>query len=251
VEARTITSDRTFPRHSHDQLGIGIVLCGAHRSWSGIGHVEALAGDSIMVNPGEMHDGMPGGIGSRTWRMLYFEPFVVADLARAEGTDDVEVVRPAVRDTILSARFARLFRCVTARAPDKLAMDERLLLLVMRVLRRHGLRHMPVGERSPSVRIALQRLDASPSSHVSLTELARLSGVGRFQLIRGFVREVGATPHAYLVQRRVLLARQCLKRGQSIAEAALNAGFADQSHLTRAFVRQFGVTPGRYTAAVG
>jgi AraC-like DNA-binding protein len=34
------------------------------------------------------------------------------------------------------------------------------------------------------------------------------------------------------------------------AEAALIAGFADQSHMSRAFVRQFGVTPGRYQAAL-
>jgi AraC-like DNA-binding protein len=83
-----------------------------------------------------------------------------------------------------------------------------------------------------------------------LAELAELSGVSRFQLLRGFACEVGATPHAYLVQRRVGLARQLLAAGQSIVDAAINAGFADQSHMTRAFVRQFGVTPGRYVAAM-
>ena len=69
IEARTLASDRSFPRHSHGQLGIGVILSGAHRSWSGIGHVEAHAGDIIMVNPGEMHDGMPiGGVrGHSVW----------------------------------------------------------------------------------------------------------------------------------------------------------------------------------------
>jgi AraC-like DNA-binding protein len=96
---------------------------------------------------------------------------------------------------------------------------------------------------------ALARLDANPTSPVSLAELADLSGVSRFQLLRGFAREVGATPHAYLVQQRVRLARQFLAAGKPIVDAAINAGFADQSHMTRAFVRQFGVTPGRYVAA--
>jgi AraC-like ligand binding domain len=50
VEAMTLTSDRSFPRHSHDQLGIGVIFHGAHSSWSGVGQVEALAGDVIMVN---------------------------------------------------------------------------------------------------------------------------------------------------------------------------------------------------------
>jgi AraC-like DNA-binding protein len=34
------------------------------------------------------------------------------------------------------------------------------------------------------------------------------------------------------------------------ADAAAEAGFSDQSHMTRAFVRQLGVTPARYRAAV-
>ena len=250
VEARTIASDRAFPRHSHDQLGIGVMLAGAHRSWSGIGHVEAHAGDVIMVNPGEMHDGMPSGTTQRVWRMLYFEPALVAQLAAPEGVDDIEVVRPAVDDPVLAMRFARAFESMTVTATTRLEMEERLLLLVMRMMRRHGLRPPPSREPSPSIRKALARVDADPLARVSLAELAALSGVSRFQLVRGFVRDVGITPHAYVLQRRIRLARRLLAEGRSIAEAALRAGFADQSHLTRVFVRHLGITPGRYVAAV-
>jgi len=48
----------------------------------------------------------------------------------------------------------------------------------------------------------------------------------------------------------VRLARRHLRQGHALAEAAQLAGFADQSHLTRAFLRQFGITPGRYRDAV-
>jgi AraC-like DNA-binding protein len=85
---------------------------------------------------------------------------------------------------------------------------------------------------------------------VTLAELAAISGVSRFQLLRGFVRDIGVTPHAYLVQLRVRLARRLLAQRHTPAQAALLAGFADQSHLTRAFVRQVGVTPGRYREAL-
>jgi AraC-like DNA-binding protein len=74
--------------------------------------------------------------------------------------------------------------------------------------------------------------------------------MSRFQLLRGFAREVGTTPHAYLVQRRVCLARRLLAAGKPLADTAHRAGFADQSHMTRAFLRQLGITPGRYRAAV-
>src|SRR5260370_19884411 len=73
VEARTLASDRAFPRHSHDQLGIGVMFSGAHRSWRSDGHGEAQASDSIIVNPGQMHGGMPvRGGGDRVGRLLYF-----------------------------------------------------------------------------------------------------------------------------------------------------------------------------------
>jgi AraC-like DNA-binding protein len=128
-------------------------------------------------------------------------------------------------------------------------LEENLLPLIMRISRRYGLRQ-PAREPSPSVKKALTRIDGDPTSSIQLAELAELAGTSRFRLLRGFVREVDATPHAYLMQRRVHLTRQLLADGRPIVEAAMDAGFADQSHFTRAFVRQFGVTPGGYVAAL-
>jgi hypothetical protein len=49
-----LTSNRSFPRHTHDEHGIGVILSGAERSWSGMGTVESLPGDVITVIPGEV-----------------------------------------------------------------------------------------------------------------------------------------------------------------------------------------------------
>jgi len=240
VEAMTLLTDHAFPRHSHDGFGIGVMTAGAQRSWSGIGPVESTAGDVITVNPGEMHDGTPIH-GARGWRMLYLDPALVAR----------EIARPALRDPVLRGLFERLFARATAAAvPEPLALEEDLLRALVNLLRRHGARPRPVRPTSPAVAAARRRLDEAPERPVTLTELAALSGVDRFALLRGFARETGATPHAYLVQRRVRLAQRLLAAGHAPAEAALQAGFADQSHLTRAFRRQFGVTPARYRAAV-
>jgi transcriptional regulator GlxA family with amidase domain len=46
---------------------------------------------------------------------------------------------------------------------------------------------------------------------------------------------------------RVRLAKTLLAQGLPIAQAAVEAGFVDQAHLTKHFKRIFGVTPGRYT----
>jgi AraC-like DNA-binding protein len=139
---------------------------------------------------------------------------------------------------------------VTAPRPEPLAREEGLLRTLVQVMRRHGMARPAASGAPPAVAKALRRLDTAPELPVTLSELAALASVSRFQLLRGFARAVGTTPHAYLVQRRVHLARQLLAAGETPAAAALRAGFADQSHMTRAFVRQLGVTPARYRAAV-
>ena len=67
--------------------------------------------------------------------------------------------------------------------------------------------------------------------------------------MRGFARLTGLTPHAYVVQRRLDLARRLIRQGGALAEAAVDAGFADQSHMHRVFAAHYGFTPGAYAAA--
>jgi AraC-like DNA-binding protein len=52
------------------------------------------------------------------------------------------------------------------------------------------------------------------------------------------------------MQYRARKAQAMLRRGIPIADAACQAGFADQSHLNRIFKRLFGYTPGQYSNSV-
>ena len=203
-----------------------------------------------MVNPGEIHDGTPVNNSARTWRMIYIDPALVRAVIADEFNRQVEIVRPVAKDARLAKQFTRLFACLTTPAADRLAVDENLLSSLIHVVREHGTERLRSSGLSPNVAKALERLNSAPEMPVSLDELAALSGVNRYQFLRGFAREVGITPHAYLIQRRVLLTRKLLTAGRTPAESAIAAGFADQSHMTRAFVRHFGVTPARYQAAI-
>jgi AraC-like DNA-binding protein len=93
---------------------------------------------------------------------------------------------------------------------------------------------------------ARQWLEADIARDASLTELARVGGVSRFHLLRLFRSETGLPPHAWLMQRRLQLARQRLRLGEPPAAVAAALGFVDQSHLTRRFRAAYGVTPSRY-----
>jgi AraC-like DNA-binding protein len=245
VEIVAADSAHVFTRHTHDTYGIGLVERGAQRSASGRGMVEAGAGDVITVNPGEVHDGAPTSEAGRAWRMLYIDPVVigetVADIAPDAGA--FEFHDPVLADPRTAARVGHLLAAAADPASEAL-----LLALVADVLRRQGGPGLDT-RAIAGIATARARIDDDPAAPVSLAELARITGLTRFQLLRAFARETGLTPHAYQVQRRIDLARRLIAHRMPLAEAALVAGFADQSHMTRVFTRRYGLTPAAYRAA--
>lgn len=249
VEAVAASTARAFARHSHEQFGIGAILAGAQRSHSGRGQVEATVGNAIAVNPGEVHDGAPVGDGGRSWAMLYFDQAIVAaaaeDVFGSRG-GQFEYTRPVIRDARVAAAFWRLYRAETGASASPILREELMLALTALAGRRASAVRV---EPPVPVKAAMRRIDDDPASSASLAELAALGGVSRFQLIRGFARATGLTPHAYQVQRRADLARRLISARVPLAAAACAAGFADQSHMTRTFARKFGVSPGAYAAA--
>ena len=82
---------------------------------------------------------------------------------------------------------------------------------------------------------------------VTLAELAAVAGVHRTHLVRAFRARYGVSVGVYLRRERVRWAARELRATDApIADIALQAGFADQSHFTRTFTRHMGVSPGRY-----
>jgi len=63
---------------------------------------------------------------------------------------------------------------------------------------------------------------------------------------RLFRKEVGISPHRYILQRRLVRASHLLMQGQPIEQVAERTGFCDRYYFTRMFIQTFGVSPGRY-----
>jgi AraC-like DNA-binding protein len=254
IEAVEAETRHVFPRHTHEQFGIGVIHRGAQKSFSGRGMVEAGPGDTITVNPGEVHDGVPIGETGRSWQMLYFEPAIIAD-ARLDMSEDksadFEFWNPVITRNALANRFRAAFAAMTANNTTDAPMHrEEALLLLLADIPSEGGRSAMRPFTSASISRSKALVDDNPTAAVTLADLARESGMSRFQLLRGFAKATGLTPHAYLVQRRIHLARRLIAGGAPLAQAATDSGFADQSHMTRIFVRKYGITPGAFAAAV-
>lgn len=79
----------------------------------------------------------------------------------------------------------------------------------------------------------------------SVAETAKSAGIHRIHLARLFRRHFGSTITAYRCRTLAGAAlRHVLDPRKSLAEAALDAGFADQSHMTRVLKAETGFTPG-------
>jgi len=243
IDAMSASTSHVFPRHTHDQYGIGVIDAGGHASLSDRGQVIAGPGSLICVNPGEVHDGRPTGSTSRSWRIFYLDPALVSTLCHdisEGGSTSLHFAAPVFADDTLRALFNQTF--VSTESMD---CESGLLMIVAR-LRTLWTAQRKSLKAAGYIHRARERIDSNPAAHHTLSELATEAGVSRYQLLRGFARAMHLTPHAYLLQQRLALARRLIRQDIPLAEVAIASGFFDQSHLSRCFARQFGVSPRRY-----
>lgn len=95
----------------------------------------------------------------------------------------------------------------------------------------------------------LERIEDCLDGPLPLEELAHTAGLPLLRFLRSFVATFGATPHAYITERRVQRARKRLRSGEeSLAAIAADCGFAHQSHLGAVLKNRLGLSPLQYRA---
>jgi AraC-like DNA-binding protein len=255
VYGTRIDSDRHFGRHWHDAYGFGLLEQGAQAWRSDRGVVYGYPGDVISTNPGEVHDGRPHGGPTRRWRIVFVDVETMmrcTDQLRASTIAHPVLDDPALRHQLrcLFRRMDRAQGVAASLRAEALAFEEALVEACVRLLRVHGTAAAPPCH-APTRRIARarERLADDLVESPTLPELAALVGLSRYQLLRQFQQAFGVAPHQWLLQCRADRARRLIGDGAALAEAAATCGFADQSHMTRVFGRQFGFTPGAWQKA--
>ncbi len=109
--------------------------------------------------------------------------------------------------------------------------------------------HVPQRRRVPgSIDMAAinEYIRLNLSHKVSVAHLAGLACLSSSQFHELFKRQIGMTPHQYLVEQRLLAAKEMLEQGKSLVQITDLCGFSSQSALTHAFKQRFDITPARY-----
>jgi AraC-like DNA-binding protein len=237
-----------YDPHDHDEVLLGVTEAGVQQ-FRCRGRVQrSTPGRVILIEPGEVHDGESPESGGFTYAMLY--------LPLARLREELEPLGPAdigFRETLADApRLGRQIRRAIAavhRGEGRLARDLALAGLAQLIAQPSPSPTPARGRLEPRTARARDLIEEAFAQDLSLADLCAASGLDRFALTRAFRRAFGLSPHAYLVQVRLKAVRRALAAGASLAAAAADAGFFDQSHMGRWFRRAYGFTPGTYAAA--
>ena len=234
-------SGLTLPRHAHAQATLAAVLSGEFRKQLVRGAQECRRCTVLAEPAGERHS---NAFGPRGAHVVLLQPL--------DGQDALEPRWAAVfsrpRATV-DPGCAELARRIAAElsGPDDLsALALQGLLLELLVATLRGVPPRP-GARPPWLGRIEERLRAGFAHPPDMRILAREAGVHPAHLARVFRSHHRTTVAGYVRRLRVAWAQdQLLRPGATLADVALAAGFADQSHFARVFRRVLGLTPGEW-----
>jgi AraC-like DNA-binding protein len=238
-----------FAYEAHPEFSIGLVEWGAERYRYRRGHVIAGCDDISFVNPLEPHGSTSASDDGYAYRAFNPDPELLEQIALRMGYSGLPSFRTmSVSDAGLARRLRDFHRDLEGPISE-LEAQSRWLDLIHGLLSRHA-DVLPVafseGHEPQAVRQVREVLESQLAENISLEYLSEMVGLSAFHVAHVFKREMGFAPHEYQNMRRVGLARNLLRSGFSPAQAALEVGFCDQSHLNRYFKRYVGVTSGRY-----
>ena len=89
----------------------------------------------------------------------------------------------------------------------------------------------------------LKYINNNLSEDLSILILSDKFFISKYYLMHKFKKETGYTLHNYVLQKRLLMAKELIKSGESVTKASLQCGFKDYSSFLRSFKKMFNTTP--------
>ena len=248
--------------HYHEFCKIMFLISGAG-AYSVEGKRYALhAGDIVLVgnqcvHRPEFESGIP-----YERIILYISPEFLEKNSTADGNlkecfdgENGHVFRP--EESERAAVYEQLKLLETSFSDEEygktILVNSILLRLLVEIVRgfRYGNRKMPEPLLPTSKRMKdmVTYLDQHLTEEIQIEDLSKRFYLSRYHLMRIFKEEMGTTIHAYISNRRLLLAREYILQGKSTTEACFLSGFQSYAAFARAYGKFFGETPtGRKNA---
>lgn len=233
----------TFPRHTHQSFSLGLIGKGQRTIQIGKQEWHIAAGEGFIINPWQPHTCHTfGSEGHNYWVISINQAWMqrlFTESTSKIGFPYFSQIR--ITDSTFLASLAAWLQ-------NRPASNKQTLIDLLQTNLMHDAQEITLSRpsSSDSLATAFQQLEARQDETISLHELATATHLSPFYLNRAFRKAEGIPPHAYHLQMRIKKSLQILLETDSIVTTAQQLGFADQSHFTRLFKRQVGITPGRF-----
>jgi AraC-like DNA-binding protein len=237
-----------YEPHRHDTYAIGITLSGVQAFNYQRDTRHSLPGTTMVIHPDEIHDGEAGTSDGFLYRIMYVEPVL---LQRVLGEVPLPFVKGGVCDDPRLYSAARSLLADIQTPHSELERDDLLLDLAIALQSVASSRERRYSGDYRAAQKAREYIHEKLDSALTLDELAAVSGRDRWSLSRDFRCYFGTSPYRYVTMRRLDLVRRLMLAGRPLAESSAVAGFADQSHMTRQFVKTYGISPARWLKILG
>jgi len=238
--------EHAYPVHTHDVWTVLLVDEGAI-SYDLDGRTQRAERSMVSILPPHVvDDGRPAAGDGYRKRVIYIEPGVIGESLIGAAVDRPALPDPGLREAVSALDDA--LECID----DALEAETRLHLVAERIRGAMGAGQPADGQRrdrratDATAEAFRAYLEAHLFEPITIAAAAEQLATHPTHVARCFKELFGIAPHAYVVGRRLEVARDRILDGQPLADVATEVGFFDQAHLTRRFKRFLGVTPGRF-----
>jgi AraC family transcriptional regulator len=227
------------PLHGHQHLFLSLLLRGAYREWVG-GREWVFRPMTVVFHPEHLQHADEISEPDTALFAVEVSPALLGPReGRHAGLQSVQELGggPVVWEML------RLLESLRRGERDPLACEEPISELLDALV---GSPESTQGRPRWLSRVE-ELLQARYREQVSLLDLATLAGVHPVHVSRVFRRHhAGGSIRDFVHRLRVLHACRLIEDGESLASAAGESGFCDQSHMTRVFLGVTGMTPSRF-----
>ena len=237
-----------FDPHRHDTYAIGHTLFGVQSFHYRGSQTHSLPGTTMVIHPDEVHDGWAGSEEGFKYRMIYVEPALIQQIL---GGKPLPFIHNGLSNDPWLHRACQAFVQQLDCPLDPLQEQDALFDLAHALNNASGISVSRKTFDYQAAERAREFIHSALGRSITLDEMAAHCGRDRWALSRDFRLLFGTSPYRYLTMRRLDLVRNLLGQGQSLVDAALIAGFTDQSHMTRQFRSTFGIPPSRWVKMLG
>jgi AraC family transcriptional regulator len=230
--------DTRLGRHCHAHPAITFVLRGGFAEDFGVDGELSCGAMSMLLKPaGAAHSNRYSKIGARS--------FILECVSPSPLFEGLDRGRPRLGPSHVVLRLLELYSAFRADSPERLLLAEEVAFELARQAGGEIARGTTARPRWLTAVADTVREECTQP--LRLSALAAGSSVHPVYLARAFRRHYGRSIGSYMLQGRLRLAmRRLATSNDPISRIAMDCGFADQSHFSRMFGREVGMSPARF-----